>query len=50
MVTGTTDWTLTEMRVTAPKDAGRLRVDLALESTSGCAWFDNVYAGKVPRR
>ena len=45
-VTGTRDWTLTELRVTAPKEAGRLRVDLALNSDAGCAWFDNAYAGK----
>jgi len=46
-LTGTKDWTLTEMRVKAPKEAGRLRLDLVLDSTAGCAWFDNVYAGRA---
>lgn len=45
-VVGTTDWTLTRMRIKAPKEAGRLRLDLVLDSTAGCAWFDNIYAGR----
>lgn len=46
-LSGTNEWTLIRGTVVAPAESQRLQVQVRCRGTSGSAWFDQVYAGRL---
>jgi hypothetical protein len=46
-LSGTNDWTLIRGTAVAPAGSQRLQVQVRCKGTSGWAWFDQVYVGRI---
>jgi len=46
-LSGTNDWTLIRGTAVAPTGSQRLQVQVRCKGTSGSAWFDQVYVGRI---